>query len=89
MPREIETVRYFSAAEIARELNISRQTLWRWRKDGRIAAGKRFRDRQVFFTAAEFESIRAYANYLEPIQPQTDVNQLQLFGGGAVHRRGT
>ncbi len=89
MPRQIEAVQYFSAAEVARELNVSRQTLWRWRKDGRIPSGKRFRDRQVFFTAAEVAAIREYGNLLEPIHPQADANQLKLFGSGTAGHKST
>ena len=78
MPREVKGTQYFSVTEVAADLEVSRQTMWRWRKDGKIPPGHRFRDRQVFFTVSEVESVREYANHVEPI---VDVSrdQLRLF----------
>jgi hypothetical protein len=67
MPIEIDSSEYWSAAELIRELHVSRQTLWRWRRLSKIPAGRRFRDGQVLFTAAEAESVRHYANKVEPV----------------------
>jgi predicted DNA-binding transcriptional regulator AlpA len=78
MPIDIEGTRYFSAADIHRELNVARQTLWRWRKDRKIPQGRRYRDRQVLFTEAEMEAIRDYANRLEPAE-LADSGQMKLF----------
>jgi len=80
MPLEIQGVAYFTAADIQRDLGIVRQTLWRWRKDGKIPRGRRYRDRQVVFTKPEVEAIREYANRLEPAGPG-DADQLKLFNG--------
>ena len=67
MSRDIGGVRYYSAMEILGELGVSRQTLWRWRNEGKIPAGHRSRDRKVFFTADEINVIRQFANRVEPI----------------------
>ncbi len=76
---EIEGVNYVSAAELAREVGVSRQTIWRWRKEGKIPAGHRFRDRQVMFTIREVEAIRRHANRIEPIASATSKGQLELL----------
>lgn len=78
MSREIGGVLYVPAAEVARNVGVSRQTLWRWRRDGKIPSGHRFRDRQIVFTAREVEEIRNHANKLEPIAG-VDEKQMQLF----------
>jgi predicted DNA-binding transcriptional regulator AlpA len=79
MPTEIKGSLYFSASELEQELAVSRQTIWRWRKDGRIPPGQRFRGNKVFFSATEAEDVRAYALRLEPIG--SDSAQLRLFNG--------
>jgi predicted DNA-binding transcriptional regulator AlpA len=79
-PLEIEGRRYFRAIEVADEIKISRQTLWRWRADNKIPLGHRFRGRQIVFTAEEFETIREFANRIEPVS-STDIKQLGLFNG--------
>ena len=76
MAVEIEGVHYVSAAELAKEVGVSRQTLWRWRKEAKIPAGHRFRDRQVMFTEPEAEAIREHANRIEPISNSSSDGQL-------------
>lgn len=66
---KIGKITYFSVADIHRELDVARQTLWRWRKARKIPQGRRYRDRQVVFTGQEVEAIRKYANRLEPVEP--------------------
>jgi hypothetical protein len=56
---------YFTAADIARAIAVSRQTLWRWRRDAKIPAGKVYRDKQVVFTEEELARIREYAHRLK------------------------
>jgi predicted DNA-binding transcriptional regulator AlpA len=68
MPHLIEGRRFFTTEDAATAFSVSRQSLWRWRREGRIPAGHRLRNRQVVFTEAEFEQIREYATWLEPIQ---------------------
>lgn len=84
MAVEIEGEVYIGASEVAERLDISRQTLWRWRQEGKIPQGHRYRGRQVLFSETEFDTIRSFANRLEPIQSDFDGNQLGLFGGGRV-----
>jgi predicted DNA-binding transcriptional regulator AlpA len=78
MPIVIEQVQYFTASDIQRSLGIARQTLWRWRKAGRIPQGRRYRDRQVVFTRREVEAIREYSNRLEPAEIKEN-DQLKLL----------
>jgi transposase-like protein len=62
---EIDGVAYYLASDVARAVGVSRQTLWRWRNAGYIPKGHR-RRRQVLYNAAEIDTIRKYANWLEP-----------------------
>ena len=77
----IEDTDYVSSKEIVESVGVSRQTLWRWRREGKIPPGHRFRDGQVLFTTEELQEISDFANRVEPIdQPNRD--QLRLFGAG-------
>jgi len=78
MPREIDGVVYVAAAEVAQENGVSRQTLWRWRRDGKIPAGHRFRDGKIVFTEGDVEKIRVHANKVEPLS-DGEHKQLNLF----------
>ncbi len=75
---ELDGIEYFSAAEVAKDVGVSRQTLWRWRQEGKVPVGWRFRDRQILFTEGELERIRDYANRLEPANPE-NMGQPSLF----------
>ena len=81
MPIEVDGVKYFTAADVARDVGVTRQTLWRWRQDGKVPAGRRFRDRQVIFTGGELDTIRDYANRIEPLDEADPSSQLRLFNG--------
>jgi excisionase family DNA binding protein len=82
MPQEIEGIPYLHATELAEEIGVSRQTIWRWRRVGKIPAGNRFRGRQVLFSPSEVEAVRAFAFGVEPILEDEDEEQFSLFGGG-------
>lgn len=69
MTLEIDGRTYFPAAEVARTVGVSRQTLWRWRQARKVPAGRRFRDRRIVFTPAERDQIREFAARLEPVMP--------------------
>jgi predicted DNA-binding transcriptional regulator AlpA len=83
----IDGVRYFTAAHVARVAGVTRQTLWRWRQDGKVPPGLKYRDKQVVFTGAEVEQVREYAHRLEPIETVVPDDQLRLFGAKGGGRR--
>jgi predicted DNA-binding transcriptional regulator AlpA len=78
VPIVIERVEYFTAVDVQRDLGVARQTLWRWRKGGKVPQGRRYRDRHVVFTRQEVDAIREYSNRLEPLE-STGSDQLKLF----------
>lgn len=78
MPIAIEGEPFYTTKEVMESLGISRQTLWRWRSTGRVPKGRRFRDGQTIFSEAEWNSIRVYANSVEPIDLSSP-DQLKLF----------
>lgn len=69
---------YFTASDVADQLEVSRQTLWRWRQDGKIPPGHKFRNRHVVYTPAEVREIELYANRIDPIEPP-NTRQGDLF----------
>lgn len=75
----IDGVTYLPLQTVANRLGVSRQTLWRWRKDDLVPAGHRHRSGQVLFTASEFVQIQEHANRLEPLDPPVDRRQIPLF----------
>ena len=84
MAVELDGEVYLCVSEVAERLGVARQTLWRWRTDGEIPSGHRYRGGQVVFSVSEVEKIEAYAHRLEPIRvgSSVDSNQLRLFNGG-------
>ena len=77
-PVEIEDLQFFGVSELVEEVGVSRQTLWRWRNDGKIPAGHRYRDGRVLFTSEQVEEICRFANRLDPIEG-TNRDQMKLF----------
>lgn len=69
-PLEIAGQSFFSASQVAESLRVSRQTFWRWRKHGKVPAGRLFRDGRIVFTTEEVQVIRDFANRLEPLDGQ-------------------
>jgi len=83
MPVLIDGTKYYSAAEIAKDLRISRSTFWRWRglSEENLPVGRRYRGgKMVLFTVEEVEAIRGFANRLEPVQ-RASRDQMKLFNG--------
>ena len=74
----IEGIEYVSASELLEELQISRQTLWRWRQQGQIPLGRLYHSKKLVFTNQEGAAIREFANRLEPTELE-NANQLKLF----------
>lgn len=58
---------YLPATEVAKHVGISRTTLWRWRREGKIPLGRRYRNGLILFSPAEVQMVRNYADKLEPI----------------------
>lgn len=81
MPLTIDGVQYATVVDMLKQTGITRQTLWRWRQEGVIPKGRRFRSRQVVFSPEDADAIRQYANRVEPIDPSIDKAQLKLFPG--------
>ena len=78
MPIQLRDRLYFSVNEVLGDTGVSRQTLWRWRQDGKVPLGHRFRDRQLLFDEEEFHAIRGYASHVEPLSGGAG-QQLRLF----------
>ena len=68
MPLTIEGVEFFTNTEVTQKLGVSRQTLWRWRAEGDVPLGRRYRRKSVVFTKEEVDQIFAFANKVEPIE---------------------
>ena len=52
---------FFPLDAVAAAVEIIRQTLWRWRSEGKVPAGHRLRNRRILFPAAEVSAIVDYA----------------------------
>lgn len=68
MPLQIDQQQYWRLGEVAKVVGVCRQTLWRWRLDSLIPPGKKYRERQVLYSAAEVEAIKRHANRLESFE---------------------
>ena len=68
MPVEVNGTRYLSATDVAGKAEVSRQTIWRWRKNGLIPPGRRYRNGQVLFTEDAASDVELYANRRELIE---------------------
>lgn len=78
MKLEIGGAAYEDVKSLLQELDISRSTLSRWRREGKIPQGHRFRNGKVVFTEMEAQQIRQFANRIEPIN-EAGRDQLALF----------
>jgi len=80
MPLDLKGKTFYTMSEVAEVADVARQTVWRWRKAGKIPAGRRYRGRELLFTLGEMEDIYDYAHRLEPADPPPDFeDQLRLF----------
>jgi excisionase family DNA binding protein len=83
---EINGTTYLTIAATAERVGVSRQTLWRWQKDGKIPGGHRYRGRHPVFSEDEVRAISDFANRVEPMG--ASVTQLRLFNGGVPEEEG-
>jgi excisionase family DNA binding protein len=69
MPVIINEKTYYRTAEVCRRIGISRNTLFRWLKEGAISDVE-YRDWRGWrlFTAAQLETIRAKTNHVTAIR---------------------
>jgi predicted DNA-binding transcriptional regulator AlpA len=81
MPQRIDGVEYFSMVEVILASGVCRQTLWRWRKAGRIPRGHLLRDRRIIYTASELRAIKEFASRVAPLEGEIP-DQLRLFVQG-------
>ena len=79
MSVNINGLKYLTVSEMAEELGVSRQTLWRWRQDPGVPQGYHYRRNQILFSPSELEFLKEYANRLEPVNGGSR-QQLRLFG---------
>ena len=79
MPVTVNGKEFFTATEVAEDVGVVRQTLWRWRQESKIPAGHRYRDRQILFSLKELDEIRQFAHKLEPLGSDENPNQKKLF----------
>lgn len=70
MAVELNGKEYLHMTEVADHVGVTRQTLWRWRRDGSIPVGRKYRGRQIIYTLAEVEMIREFADRIEPIDDE-------------------
>ncbi len=87
MSVKIYGIKYLTATGVLETIDVARQTLWRWRHEGKIPAGHRYRGRWVVFNPEEVLEIQEYANRIEPID-NSEAGQLSLFNGNGDRRKG-
>lgn len=80
MPVEHAGTAFYTLGEVARHTQRSRQTIWRWKRAGKIPPGRRYRDRELLFSWEELEAIYAYAHRTTSEEASATLkNQLELF----------
>lgn len=72
---EINGTVYVTAAALAKQVGVCRQTLWRWRRRGKIPHGHRHRSGQVLFTRKEAQEVFDYAYQVSPIAASTETGE--------------
>jgi len=79
MPVTVNGQDFFTATEVAEDVGVVRQTLWRWRQDRKVPPGHRYRDRQILYSEDELIEIREFAHKLEPLGSDKHPDQKTLF----------
>jgi hypothetical protein len=82
MPKVIAEVTYYRTQEVLSAIGVSRQTLWRWRREAGFPQGCRLRGK-LLFTGEDLEFIREFAFHVEPLGAGNDSSQLALFNGAS------
>lgn len=80
MHGQISGISYLRTTKLLDTVDVTRQTIWRWRQDGKIPTGHLFRGRQVVFSPDEVAAIEAYGDRIDPID-SAEAAQLSLFNG--------
>lgn len=78
MSLKINGIVFYTTQEVLKKCKVSRQTIWRWKKEGKVPKGRKFRDGKLLFTESELRSIYDFANSLIPHEI-SDEKQLKLF----------
>jgi excisionase family DNA binding protein len=78
VPLEVSGSIFYTNGEAADRAGVTRQTLWRWRSDGRIPLGRQYRGKSVLFTEDELTEIVQYAHRIEPLDVDPSI-QPSLF----------
>ena len=81
-PLEIQGRVYHPTSSVIKQLQVTRQTLWRWRKRGLIPPGHSLPNRRVYYTDAEVEKIWAYCRQVEQ---NAVINQISLFEESSIN----
>ncbi len=87
MPLEVDGVKYFSADEVADRAEVSRQTLWRWRQDCLVPAGRKYRGRRLLFSEDDLQAVLEFAHRIQPVQLGRDDegdSSVRIREGGTV-----
>lgn len=76
---ELDGIRYYSVAEVAQAVGVTRRTLYRWIEQSKVNGPgyERQRDKRRFFSLAELNEVAEFANRLEPVDESPE--QLKLF----------
>ena len=75
---------FYTATEATEIVGVSRQSLWRWRRDSLVPCGRRYRGRELLYTRDEVEAIYAHAHRLERADAAERLAlQLDLFSSPA------
>ena len=80
---------FYTATEATDIVGVSRQSLWRWRRDSLVPCGRRYRGRELLYTRDEVEAIYAHAHRLERADAAERLAlQLDLFSSPVSSQAG-
>ena len=80
VPILVSGTHFYTATDTTELVGVSRQSLWRWRRESLVPCGRRYRGRELLYTREEVEAIYAYAHRLERADAAVRLApQLDLF----------